>query len=152
MDDDLPPDLPRLRTLEKWAELYLERIRTRIAAVEQKAQPQRPTAEPAPPAAGPRRARTPDWGLTEAGIGTPATKIHRGDCWASGRTLVPISQERARAELASGTSACEVCRPDTVLARPLSRGLRRWAKGHPSGDDLDTLLSRMRRFPRGAAS
>ncbi|MGW6651215.1 hypothetical protein AMK23_34360 [Streptomyces sp. CB02130] len=122
MGDDLPPDLARLRTLEAWAAHYLTRIRARIAAVEQQqAQPRWPpvpTSRPAPSAAGPRRVRKPAWGLTEAGIGTPATEIHRGDCWASGRTLLPVSEERARAELASGTQACTVCRPDTVFTRP----------------------------------
>lgn len=34
MGDDLPPDLPRLRTLETWAAHYLMRIRARIVAVE----------------------------------------------------------------------------------------------------------------------
>ncbi|MFJ9195450.1 DUF6233 domain-containing protein [Streptomyces globisporus] len=122
MDDDLPPDLPRLRTLETWAATYLTRIRARISAVErhQQAQPQQapvPTAKPAPPAAGPGRARTPDWGLTEAGIGAPTTEVHRGDCWARGRSLVPVSAERARAELADGAQPCAVCRPDRVLNR-----------------------------------
>ncbi|WP_158690803.1 DUF6233 domain-containing protein [Streptomyces sp. CNS654] len=79
--------------------------------------PQRPPAAPAgaQPAVGPRRARTPAWGLAEAGIGTTVAEIHRGDCWARGRALLPVSEERARAELVSGTQACTVCRPDTVL-------------------------------------
>ncbi|WP_331725233.1 DUF6233 domain-containing protein (plasmid) [Streptomyces globisporus] len=122
MDDDLPPDLPRLRTLETWAAHYLTRIRARIAAVERQQtqqQPPAPTAAPpARPAAGPGRARTPDWGLAEAGIGVPVTEIHRGDCWARGRSLVAVSAERARAELADGAQPCTVCRPDTVLTRP----------------------------------
>ncbi|MGW1334607.1 DUF6233 domain-containing protein [Streptomyces rubiginosohelvolus] len=122
MGDDLPPDLPRLRTLETWAAHYLTRIRTRIAAVKRQQtqqQPPAPTATPpARPAAGPGRARTPDWGLAEAGIGAPATEVHRGDCWGRGRSLVPVSEERARAELAGGAQPCAVCRPDRVLARP----------------------------------
>ncbi|WP_097983004.1 hypothetical protein [Streptomyces sp. f150] len=71
MDDDLPPDLPRLRTLETRAATYLTRIRARIAAVERQQQAQQPppqapaptAAPPARPAAGQGRARTPDWGL-----------------------------------------------------------------------------------------
>ncbi|MFI2471535.1 DUF6233 domain-containing protein [Streptomyces globisporus] len=122
MDDDLPPDLTRLRTLETWAAHYLTRIRARIAAVERQQtqqQPPAPTAAPpARPAAGPGRARTPDWGLAEAGIGVPVTEIHRGDCWARGRSLVAVSAERARAELADGAQPCTVCRPDRVLNRP----------------------------------
>ncbi|MFB7403329.1 DUF6233 domain-containing protein [Streptomyces rubiginosohelvolus] len=120
MDDDLPPDLPRLRTLETWADLFLRRVRARIAAVEQQQkQPHQTLASPAAPtvrpAAGPKRARTPDWGLAEAGIGVPTTEIHRGDCWATGKTLQPITAERARAELADGARACDACRPGAVL-------------------------------------
>ncbi|PVC90153.1 hypothetical protein DBP20_03420 [Streptomyces sp. CS131] len=62
--------------------------------------------------AGP--ARTPDWGIADAGtgVGTPSVKGHRaGRC---GR----LRAEHVRAELASGVRACAVCRPDTVLARP----------------------------------
>ncbi|MFE2204540.1 DUF6233 domain-containing protein [Streptomyces rubiginosohelvolus] len=114
MDDDLPPDLPRLRTLETRAAHYLTRIRARIAAVEEQQTPAS-TAAPARPAAGPGRAHTPDWGLAEAGIGVPVTEIHRGDCWARGRSLVAVSAERARAELADGAQPCAVCRPDRVL-------------------------------------
>ncbi|MFH9118569.1 DUF6233 domain-containing protein [Streptomyces globisporus] len=122
MDDDLPPDLARLRTLETWAAHYLTRIRARIAAVERQQSQQQPpaptAAPPARPAAGPGRARTPEWGLAEAGIGVPTTEVHRGDCWARGRSLVAVSAERARAELADGAQPCAVCRPDRVLSRP----------------------------------
>ncbi|MFC9184497.1 DUF6233 domain-containing protein [Streptomyces globisporus] len=123
MDDDLPPDLDRLRTPETWADLYLTRIRARIAAVER--QQARPPQAPAPtaappsrPAAGPRPARPTGWGIAEAGIGVPATEIHRGDCWASGKKLLPVTAERARAELADGARSCDACRPDRVLNRP----------------------------------
>ncbi|MFD8710876.1 DUF6233 domain-containing protein [Streptomyces anulatus] len=117
---DLPPDLQRLRTLETWLTLSLQRVREQIAAVERPAQPRRSPQPPAAAArpAGPRRPPTPDWGIVDAGAGAPATEIHRGDCWATGKTLRPISAERARAELADGAQACEVCRPDTVLCRP----------------------------------
>ncbi|MFJ2851294.1 MULTISPECIES: DUF6233 domain-containing protein [Streptomyces] len=122
MDNDLPPDLARLRILETWAAHYLARIRARIAAVERQQSRQQPPAPTAAPparhAAGPDRARTPDWGLAEAGIGVPTTEIHRGDCWARGRSLVAVSAERARAELADGAQPCAVCRPDRVLNRP----------------------------------
>ncbi|MFI7329675.1 DUF6233 domain-containing protein [Streptomyces rubiginosohelvolus] len=124
MGDDLPPDLARLRTLETWAAHYLTRIRARIAAVERQQQEQSretpaPTAAPpARSAAGPGRARTPEWGLAEAGIGVPTTEIHRGDCWARGKALMAVSAERARAELADGAQPCTVCRPDRVLNRP----------------------------------
>lgn len=85
MNDDLPPDFARLRTLETRAAHYLTRIRTWIATVERQQQTQVPTAAPpSRPVAGPRRARTPGWCLAEAGIGDPATEVHQGDCWARG--------------------------------------------------------------------
>ncbi|MFH8886333.1 DUF6233 domain-containing protein [Streptomyces californicus] len=77
-----------------------------------------PTAAfPRRPATGPRRARLTGWGLAEAGIGVPATEIHRGDCWAAGKKLPPVTAERARAELADGARACDACLPDRALFR-----------------------------------
>ncbi|MGW0669738.1 DUF6233 domain-containing protein [Streptomyces sp. NPDC002746] len=116
---DLPPDLERLRTLETWLAFSLKRVREEITAVERSAQPRR---APQPPAAArparPRRTPTPDWGISAVGIGAPVAEIHRGDCFAGGRSLQPISAERARAELADGVQACGTCRPDNVLNRP----------------------------------
>ncbi|WP_078863011.1 DUF6233 domain-containing protein [Streptomyces sp. JS01] len=108
---DLPPDLDRLRTLETWLTLTLDRVRQQIKEVEQRQQP-------APPPAPAPRPRTPDWGIVQAGIGTPTTEIHRGDCWAAGKTLQPISTERARAELGDGAKPCDACRPDRPLGMP----------------------------------
>ncbi|MFE3484847.1 DUF6233 domain-containing protein [Streptomyces griseus] len=108
---DLPPDLDRLRTLETWLTLTLDRVRQQIKDVEQRDRPQAPAPQPTPP----RRPRTPDWGLLYLG-GTP--EIHRGDCWATGRTLQPITAERARSELADGARACDICRPDRPLGMP----------------------------------
>lgn len=122
---DLPPDLDRLRILETWLVLSLRRVREQIAAVERPAQPERParperasrapaTAQPARP----RRTPAPDWGISAAGIGAYVAEIHRGDCFAGGKALQPISAERARAELIDGVQACGVRRPDNVLNRP----------------------------------
>ncbi|WP_079134382.1 DUF6233 domain-containing protein [Streptomyces sp. EN16] len=113
---DLPPDLDRLRTLETWLTLTLDRVRQQIKTLEQRQQPQQPA--PQPPPAPPPRPRTPDWGITEAGIGTPTTEIHRGNCWAAGKTLTPITAERARNELADGAKSCDACRPDRPLGMP----------------------------------
>ncbi|MFE7451467.1 DUF6233 domain-containing protein [Streptomyces griseus] len=60
----------------------------------------------------PRRERTPDWGISSAGIGRSVAEIHRGDCFVGG-AMQPLS-----AELADGVRACGVCRPETVLRRP----------------------------------
>ncbi|MFD4233350.1 DUF6233 domain-containing protein [Streptomyces sp. NPDC058542] len=114
--DDLPPDLERLRTLETWLVLSLKRVREQIAAVERSAQPQHAPQQPPAAArpAGPRRTPTPEWGIS----GAPVAEIHRGDCFAGGRALRPVSAERARAELADGVQVCGVCRPDNVLNWP----------------------------------
>ncbi|MCX4792538.1 DUF6233 domain-containing protein [Streptomyces sp. NBC_01221] len=114
--------LDKLRALEAWLDWQLHQTRARIREVEaqERQGPREPRGEE-PSKQGERqveeqrRARTPDWGLIEAGIGSPATEVHRGDCWAAGKRLQEISRERAIAELADAARACEVCRPDRVL-------------------------------------
>ncbi|WP_031057860.1 DUF6233 domain-containing protein [Streptomyces sp. NRRL F-5702] len=108
---DLPPDLERLRVLETWLLLSLDRVREQIAAVEREARQHR---APAPPAGSPGPPK-PAWGIADAGLGIPAPEVHRGDCWARGAALRPVSAEEARTALAEGVQACEVCRPDRVL-------------------------------------
>ncbi|MDP9954341.1 hypothetical protein J2S51_007179 [Streptomyces sp. DSM 41269] len=90
---DLPPDLERLRVLETWLLLSLDRVREQIAAVERETRPHRAPASPAgpPPAglppAGSPGPPTPAWGIADAGLGIPAREVHRGDCWARGAAL-----------------------------------------------------------------
>ncbi|MEV6477579.1 DUF6233 domain-containing protein [Streptomyces sp. NPDC051657] len=115
---DQPPDLERLRTLETWLALSLDRVREQITAVERSAHPPARTAAPGRRPARPRHAPMPEWGISAVGIGAPVAEVHRGDCFAGGRTLRPVSAERARAELAGGVQACGVCRPDNVLNGP----------------------------------
>jgi len=119
MDDDLPSDLPHLRTLETWATRYLTRILTQIATVErQQPRPPRPRFRRAPPR--PRPGLSPYAGLRLGG--GRYRGHHHGDppghCGARGRPLEAVSTERARAELADGAQPCAVCRPDRVLDRP----------------------------------
>ncbi|MGQ4733361.1 DUF6233 domain-containing protein [Streptomyces sp. Ju416(a)] len=57
-------------------------------------------------------------GVSRRRLTPGAAEVHRGDCWAQGLALRPVSAERARAELAGGMRACAVCRPDTVLNWP----------------------------------
>lgn len=120
--------LDKLRALEAWLDWQLHQTRARIREVE--AQERQGQQEPRESLGGEpsgqgehrveerRRPRTPDWGLIEAGIGSPATEVHRGDCWAAGKRLQEISRERAVAELADTARACDVCRPDRVLGTP----------------------------------
>ncbi|MDQ0848042.1 hypothetical protein [Streptomyces sp. V1I6] len=46
---DLPPDLPRLRTLEHWLTLSLDRVRERISFLEQRQREQAHGAAVRPP-------------------------------------------------------------------------------------------------------
>ncbi|NUP23586.1 MAG: hypothetical protein HOZ81_47530 [Streptomyces sp.] len=105
---DLPPDLPRLRTLETWLAMSLERVREQIAVAEQREAERRQGEERRPPA--------PDWVL-ELGIGVGAlpAEVHAGHCYAIGRRRRPITREQALAALAEGVRACVHCRPDTDL-------------------------------------
>ncbi|MGW1092414.1 DUF6233 domain-containing protein [Streptomyces sp. NPDC002596] len=57
----------------------------------------------------------PDWGITDIGVGTSRSDVHRGDCFAAGKQLRAISREQVLAALGDGIQACEVCRPDTAL-------------------------------------
>ncbi|WP_405682789.1 DUF6233 domain-containing protein [Streptomyces sp. NBC_01238] len=117
--------LDKLRALEAWLDWQLHQTRARIQEVEaQERQGQREPRGEEPPKQAERqveerrRPRTPDWGLIEAGVGSPTAEVHRGDCWAAGKRLQGISRERAIAELADAARACEVCRPDRVLGTP----------------------------------
>ncbi|MEU2484122.1 DUF6233 domain-containing protein [Streptomyces sp. NPDC012617] len=101
--NDLPPDLPRLRTLETWLAMTLERVRQQITAAErQQGEERRP-----PP---------PDWVLELGiGVGAPPAEVHAGDCYAIGRRQRPITREQALDALSEGVRACVHCRPDTAL-------------------------------------
>ncbi|MFJ1782134.1 DUF6233 domain-containing protein [Streptomyces anulatus] len=101
-----------------------------IAVVKRSAQPRRAPQSPAAARpVGPRRAPTPEWGISAAGIEAPVVEVHRGDYFAGGRTLLPVSAERARAEQAGGVYACGVCRPDNVLRGHLI-WIARYSVGH----------------------
>lgn len=106
--NDLPPDLPRLRTLETWLTLTLDRVRAQIAAAEQREKERRQGEARRPP--------TPDWVLELGiGVGAPPSEVHVGGCYAAGKRRREISREQALALLADGVRACTHCRPDTDL-------------------------------------
>ncbi|WP_346162151.1 DUF6233 domain-containing protein [Streptomyces bangladeshensis] len=106
--NDLPPDLPRLRTLETWLTYTLDRVRREIAAAERQEQEQRRGEEARPPA--------PDWVL-ELGIGRDSVPVyvHEGGCWNTGKRSRGVPREVALRALAEGVPACPQCRPDSAL-------------------------------------
>lgn len=104
---DLPPDLPRLRTLETWAVMQLDRIRAAIAAAQQREAEER-RKQPMPP--------PPDWVIQHGiGQGGPPLAVHVGGCRLGGGRVKGISREQALRALVEGVEACAVCRPDTDL-------------------------------------
>ncbi|MEU0837537.1 DUF6233 domain-containing protein [Streptomyces sp. NPDC005969] len=114
--------LAKLRALEEWLDWQLRQTGGRIRDMEaqERQRPGKPRGEEPreqekPQAEERRRPHTPDWGISDIGVGSPTAEVHRGDCWAAGRQLRAVSPEEAVAALADGTPACEVCRPDRVL-------------------------------------
>lgn len=105
---DLPPDLPRLRTLETWLALTLDEVQKAIAAAEQREQERQRGIQARPPA--------PDW-LLEQGLNrdSPPVQVHVGGCWNAGKRTRGIGRDEALRALADGIKACGACRPDSEL-------------------------------------
>ncbi|MFF3505602.1 DUF6233 domain-containing protein [Streptomyces sp. NPDC003247] len=91
-----------------WHTMWLTRIDTKIAAVQQR---QAETDHG-------RRSRPepPQW-LVELGISTgrPPVQVHAGDCRMTGSRRRPVSHDEARRLPAGGLRACTHCRPETLL-------------------------------------
>lgn len=105
---DLPPDLTRLRTLETWLALTLDRVRQQIADAERREQEKRRGEQTRPP--------QPDW-LLEMGLNrdSPPNMVHEGHCHMAGKRSRGISRTDALRWLAEGIPACTHCRPDSEL-------------------------------------
>ncbi|MEV6165742.1 DUF6233 domain-containing protein [Streptomyces sp. NPDC052052] len=134
MPDPEVSRLDKLHALEEWLDWQLRQTRARIRELEaQERQGQgqgrreqgsravderreRGTPRPEGQQSPTPRPRTPEWGITD-GARTPH-EVHRGDCWAMGRQLRPVSREEAVTALVDGATPCDVCRPDRVLGAP----------------------------------
>ncbi|MFD4625870.1 DUF6233 domain-containing protein [Streptomyces sp. NPDC058475] len=104
---DLPPDLPRLRTLETWLVRTLDRVRQQVAAVEQREAERQRGIDARPP--------EPDW-LIERGLnGRQAVYVHAGGCHMAGKRSKGVERDHALRALAEGVDACPHCRPDSEL-------------------------------------
>lgn len=105
---DLPPDLPRLRTLETWLADALDEVREAIARAEQREREAAYGLEHRPP--------PPDW-LLEQGLNrdSPPVQVHVGGCWNAGKRSKGVGRDDALRALAAGVRACSACRPDTEL-------------------------------------
>jgi len=97
-----------LRFLERVQERDLERTRQWIADEEKREQERQRGLERRPPA--------PDW-LLEIGLNrdSPPVQVHVGGCWDAGKRTKGIGRDEALRALASGVTACGVCRPDSEL-------------------------------------
>ncbi|WP_217177314.1 DUF6233 domain-containing protein [Streptomyces sp. AC495_CC817] len=105
---DLPPDLSRLRILETWLALTLDRVRRQIADEERREAERRRGVQARPPA--------PAW-LIERSLsrGTPPVYVHVGDCCMVGKRSKGVDRGEAVRALVDGIDACQHCRPDTAL-------------------------------------
>jgi hypothetical protein len=105
---DLPPDLPRLRTLETWLRLTLDQVRQAIAAAERREQERQRGIDARPPA--------PDW-LIEQGLNrdAPPVYVHIGGCHMAGKRSKGAPRGAAMRALTEGVAACPHCRPDSEL-------------------------------------
>ncbi|MFF9176000.1 DUF6233 domain-containing protein [Streptomyces sp. NPDC014793] len=104
---DLPPDLPRLRTLETWLAVSLARVRQQIADLERRERERKHGEE--------NRPEPPDW-LLELGLNRDhAVYVHAGGCWNAGKRSRGVDQAAALRALADGVPACLHCRPDSEL-------------------------------------
>ncbi|WP_406187387.1 DUF6233 domain-containing protein [Streptomyces sp. NBC_01006] len=104
---ELPPDLPRLRTVVTYRRGELSRAERALNTAEERetlAARRRPPAEP------------PAW-LIERGIGVGRlpVRVHAGGCWDARKRCTGMSTDEARRALAEGVQACPHCRPDAAL-------------------------------------
>ncbi|MEU0398375.1 DUF6233 domain-containing protein [Streptomyces sp. NPDC006208] len=107
MSEDLPPDRERLRVLEIYLALTLDRVRAQIAYLDQQAAVRRGSDLPA---------LVPDWVLERGiGQGAPPLAVHVGGCHTAGKRVHTIGRSQALKALADGVEACSHCRPDTGL-------------------------------------
>lgn len=105
--NDLPPDLPRLRTLETWLQLTLDEVRAAITAAEKRETERQRGIERRPPA--------PDWLLEFSLGGRHPLAVHTGGCHMAGKRPHGVTRETALQALADGVTACTHCRPDSEL-------------------------------------
>jgi hypothetical protein len=105
--NDLPPDLPRLRTLETWLQLSLDEVRRAIAAAEQREAERQRGITARPP--------EPDWLLQLSLGGRHPLAVHTGGCHMAGPQPKGVTREAALRALTEGVAACSHCRPDTEL-------------------------------------
>lgn len=102
---DLPPDLPRLRTLRDWHAMWVERLDTVIARTEER--------EAAEAELRRRHAPPPPAWLVEPDRFRRA--LHAGDCARVPAVAAPVTEAEALLELQQGTIPCADCQPDVKL-------------------------------------
>lgn len=105
--NDLPPDLPRLRTLETWLALTLDRVRKEIVRQERRERERQRGVDARPP--------TPDWLLELSLGGRHPVQVHVGGCHMAGKRPRGVERQEALRRLADGVPACGHCRPDSEL-------------------------------------
>ncbi|MFE0420668.1 DUF6233 domain-containing protein, partial [Streptomyces tendae] len=91
-----------------WQALWVQRIDTKIAVIEQR----QPEEEH-----GRRHRPAPAAWIVELGIGAgrPPLQVHAGDCLVSGKRRRPVDRDEARRLLTEGLEVRDHCQPDIQL-------------------------------------
>jgi Family of unknown function (DUF6233) len=109
---DLPPDVARLRTLERQLTVWLGRVREALAAAEQEEAVARRRQEQE---AALRRPEG-DWFLSGRPASGARIWLHAGGCWDIRAGMLPITREQAIEALAQGgVDSCPACHPAREL-------------------------------------
>ncbi|MFF7705336.1 DUF6233 domain-containing protein [Streptomyces lydicus] len=103
---ELPSDLNRLRTIETYLQLQLQRVQRQVAEAEQWEASRQSAAQSRTP---------PEWTL-QMGIGVDPSPVavHHGEC-TGGKRLRRITRRDAIEALSVGVLPCALCRPDREL-------------------------------------
>ncbi|MFF3748769.1 DUF6233 domain-containing protein [Streptomyces kronopolitis] len=104
---ELPPGLPRLRAIETYLRLPLDRVQQRVTEVEQWQATHRASARPSTP---PDRTVQMNVGAE----GRPVV-VHHGECTVGRPRLRPVTRQGAIEALTAGVVACALCHPDREL-------------------------------------
>ncbi|MEU8642213.1 DUF6233 domain-containing protein [Streptomyces sp. NPDC048674] len=105
MNDDLPPDSERLRTLRTWHAMWVDRIDRALAVAEQReaAEAQRRRDQAPPP---------PRWVIVPDKV---RPVLHAGDCTHVTKDARPFTEEQALLALQQDVVSCPDCRPAVLL-------------------------------------
>lgn len=109
---DLPPGLPRLRTLRTWHAMWIQRLDEAIADAGRREAEQIRGEQARPPA--------PDWFIKQSLDGRADVYVHVGGCYMAGKRSRGVSQDQARRALYEQVDARPHCPAVRTTSLPLA--------------------------------